>query len=228
MKRGKRKGGRANKRFIPFPFFLFFFIIKRLAARSLSLQRGNQSMSCLIDRRDVALAVDDRVLSQFRPEDKMGFLLKWLRCSCQSCRPADPHARPCTVPIARETPEALCSHFVLFPSLSFSVYQDIAHKWASAAIPPEFPENPHLTGLLGRGLLGDWGGSLFWFYWWCADGINGLGGNRSVDELVTRWKRNAEGQVIERRSKRLLECVIVRVRKAKGRRGRGGEKKNKT
>lgn len=55
------------------------------------------------------------------------------------------------------------------------------------------PINPvGRTGMVGRGLLGKWGP------------------NKTLDQVVTRWKRNKSGVRIERKEKPLLEVVVVK------------------
>lgn len=56
-----------------------------------------------------------------------------------------------------------------------------------------FPRNPFgRTGLTGRGLLGRWGP------------------NRAIDAIVTRWKRDVNGQIIEENQKRVLEFIAIK------------------
>eukprot|EP00051_Salpingoeca_urceolata_P029602 m.7037 g.7037 ORF g.7037 m.7037 type:complete len:1470 (+) comp2797_c0_seq1:203-4612(+) len=57
------------------------------------------------------------------------------------------------------------------------------------------PINPFgRTGMTGRGTLGKWGV------------------NHAVDPIVTRWKRNAQGDIVYRDNKKVLEFVAIRRR----------------
>eukprot|EP00050_Salpingoeca_kvevrii_P002038 m.185860 g.185860 ORF g.185860 m.185860 type:complete len:1506 (-) comp10522_c1_seq1:295-4812(-) len=57
------------------------------------------------------------------------------------------------------------------------------------------PLNPMgRTGMTGRGLLGKWGA------------------NHAADPIVTRWKRNEHGSIIEREGRKVLEFVCVQRR----------------
>lgn len=44
-------------------------------------------MASLIRERDTVVAVDELRLQSRASEDKLGALLKWMRCDCKACRP---------------------------------------------------------------------------------------------------------------------------------------------
>ncbi|XP_070204348.1 ADP-ribose pyrophosphatase, mitochondrial-like isoform X2 [Littorina saxatilis] len=57
------------------------------------------------------------------------------------------------------------------------------------------PKNPHgRTGLKGRGLLGRWGP------------------NHAADPIVTRWKRDESGKVVEKDGKKVAQFIAVQRR----------------